>query len=963
MHELDSVLATVPQPLRPGVALHWQRYCEACARDGIEPVAAGWHAALVRVWACSDFVAENCTRTPRLLAGLIAGEALAAPDMPGAIGGRVAAALADCSDEAVLSARLRTLRRREMVRIAWRDLSGAAKLTETLEDLSALADACVDAALTWLYDAASRRHGEPRDERGRAQRLVVLGMGKLGGRELNYSSDIDLIFAFPEHGSTAGPRPLENQEFFLRLAQKLIRVLDALTADGFVFRVDMRLRPFGDSGPLVASFAALETYYQSQGRDWERYAMIKARAIAGDLEAGERLLETLRPFVFRRYLDYGAFESLRNLKAMIAQEVERKGLQDNVKLGPGGIREIEFIGQAFQLIYGGREPPLRVRGIREVLERLADSRRLPEDAVDRLQHAYDCLRRTENRLQAWQDRQTHRLPEDDTGRLRLAFSMGFADWPAFRQTLDAHRSFVAERFAQVFALGREAPVAEGMAALAAVWHETVSREAAAARLAAAGYDHPPAALEALDRLRGSLAYRSMSAHGRERLDRLMPALLREAGNGPQPAVTLARLAPLLEAVARRSVYLALLHEKPVALGQLVALAGASPWIAEQLTRFPVLLDELLNPAVLYAPPGPEALAAEVRQMLSRVPEGDHEAHLLVLRQFKQINVLRVAAADVSGALPLMVVSDHLTAIAETLLHEALVQAWADVTVRHGLPRCVVDGVARTAGFAIIAYGKLGGLELGYGSDLDLVFLHDSAGEEQETDGERPLDNATFFARLAQRLIHVLTAPTGAGVLYEIDTRLRPSGRAGMMVASIDGYAAYQRAGAWTWEHQALVRARPVTGSAAIAERFCALRQEVLARVREPAVLRREVREMREKMREHLGSRNPAAFHLKQDRGGMADIEFIVQYLVLAHTAEEPILVRYTDNVRQLAALEATGILRSADANLLRDAYRQLRRRAHLAKLRDEPATITGNELKPYRDGVERLWQRIMEAED
>ena len=382
-----------------------------------------------------------------------------------------------------------------------------------------------------------------------------------------------------------------------------------------------------------------------------------------------------------------------------------------------------------------------------------------------------------------------------------------------------------------------------------------------------------------------------------------------------------------------------------------------------LTRFPVLLDELLNPAVLYAPPGPEALAAEVRQMLSRVPEGDHEAHLLVLRQFKQINVLRVAAADVSGALPLMVVSDHLTAIAETLLHEALVQAWADVTVRHGLPRCVVDGVARTAGFAIIAYGKLGGLELGYGSDLDLVFLHDSAGEEQETDGERPLDNATFFARLAQRLIHVLTAPTGAGVLYEIDTRLRPSGRAGMMVASIDGYAAYQRAGAWTWEHQALVRARPVTGSAAIAERFCALRQEVLARVREPAVLRREVREMREKMREHLGSRNPAAFHLKQDRGGMADIEFIVQYLVLAHTAEEPILVRYTDNVRQLAALEATGILRSADANLLRDAYRQLRRRAHLAKLRDEPATITGDELKPYRDGVERLWQRIMEAED
>ncbi|PWV62507.1 bifunctional [glutamate--ammonia ligase]-adenylyl-L-tyrosine phosphorylase/[glutamate--ammonia-ligase] adenylyltransferase [Plasticicumulans acidivorans] len=961
MNAFAEVLDTLPAVLRPALAASWQDYCDACAREELPAWPVERLHELAMVWAASEFVAAACVRRPAMLHELLTGGDLDHAYAPGQLRQRVDAALLDVSSEDALGVALRRLRQREMVRIAWRDLGGLAPTAATLGDLTDLADACVDAALGQLHVWEVARHGEPRDEHGQAQRLVVLGMGKLGGRELNYSSDIDLIFAFPEHGETDGRRSVSNQEFFLRLGQRLIRALDALTAEGFVFRVDMRLRPFGDSGPLVASFGAFETYYQTQGREWERYALIKARAIAGDIAAGEQLLATLAPFVYRRYLDFGAFEALRKLKAMIAAEVERKGMQDNVKLGRGGIREIEFIGQAFQLIYGGREPELRVRGILAVLERLALTRRLPEDAVVHLQYAYDFLRRTENRIQAQRDQQTHALPADELARTRLALAMGFADWGRFRDTLDGHRDYVAGQFHAVFSEPEAVTAAgEEVVDLGTVWAGQAGELAAVEALRGAGFDDAPQALAALERLRGSFSCRAMREQGRERLDRLMPRLLTALGKVEQPSRTLDRLLPLLEAIARRSVYLALLFESPVALDQLVTLASASPRITEQLTRFPVLLDELLNPAALYAPPNAAALRAELERMLSRVAADDFESQLITLRQFKQINVLRVAAADISGALPLMVVSDHLTMIAERLLARALELAWADTVARHGHPRCRVDGVERTAGFAIIAYGKLGGIELGYGSDLDLVFLHDSSGEEQQTDGARVLDNPSFFARLGQRLIHILSAPTPAGILYEVDTRLRPSGRAGMLVANVEAFADYQRRDAWTWEHQALVRARPVAGDAAIGARFIAIRQEILARPRDPLELRREVREMRERMRSEHGSRRADEFHLKQDRGGMADIEFIVQYLLLAHSREEPILARFTDNVRQLAALEATGILSSSDANLLRDAYRRLRRRSHIAKLRDEPSVIHGDELKEYREGAAALWRRLME---
>ncbi len=960
MNEFEQYLSRLPSALRPEVAQYWDAFNTAAVAATVTPPAGAALESLLAVWAGSEFVARACIRDPALLAELVASGDLAASYAPDDWAIRLERWLAEATDEDRLGVALRRFRRREMVRIAWRDLAGLAGLEETLNDLTAVAEHAVDAALERLYDGQRQRFGIPRDAEGQPQRLVVLGMGKLGGRELNFSSDIDLIFAYPRQGQTDGARAISNEEFFRRLGQRLGKILAEPTAEGFVFRVDLRLRPFGDSGPLALSFAAFEDYCQNHGRDWERYALIKARVIAGDREAGARLLEALRPFVYRRYLDYGAFEALRGMKAMIAQEVERKGLQRNIKLGPGGIREIEFIGQAFQLIYGGREPALRERGILRVLDTLGASDRLPDAAVGALKDAYRFLRRVENRLQAWADQQTHNLPEDERARLRLAYAMGHSDWDAFARELARHTEAVTQQFVQVF--GDVAPPQPDTAAvdLKALWRSDPGEEEGLLVLAEGGFEEPALAWNRLRALRTSFSYRTMSQRGRERLDALLPRVLEAVAAAPRPAATLERVLDLLETVARRSVYLALLVDHPQALAQLVKLCAASGWIGKHLTRYPLLLDDLLNPASLYAPLDRQQLATELEAHLARAPVNDDEERLNALRYFKQAQVLRVAAADVSGAMPLMIVSDHLTEIAETLLRKVLELAWADLLPRFGQPGCVVDGVPREAQFAIVAYGKLGGIELNYGSDLDLVFLHDSAGERQLTAGPRQIDNPSFFAKLVQRIIHLLTARTGAGDLYEVDTRLRPSGRAGLLVSSFEAFAEYQRHQAWTWEHQALTRTRVVAGPATLAERFRAIRQEVLGRERDPVALRRDVRDMRERMRAELDASAAEIFDLKQGRGGIADIEFMVQYEILANAHRYPELLTYTDNIRQLDGLERAGVLSVADAARLRSAYRSLRRRIHLLKLREQPARIPVDEARDEREGVIRVWRRLME---
>jgi glutamate-ammonia-ligase adenylyltransferase len=964
MSDFDRTLTLLPQALQSGVAVRWRDFTAAAERTGVAPpVELVILEQLVKVWAGSDFVASACSLNPRLLKQLLDSGDLVTSYAEGDYSRRLNEWLEGVADEDQLGTRLRRFRRREMVRIAWRDLAGLVPLTETLTDLSELADVALESALQRLYKWQCQRFGTPRDAQGKAQQLVVLGMGKLGGRELNFSSDIDLIFTFPSHGETDGRPAISNEAFFRRLGQRLIKILHEPTAEGFVFRVDMRLRPFGDSGPLVIPFNAMVDYYQNHGREWERYAMIKARVCAGDRQAGQHLLLQLRPFVYRRYLDYGAFEALRTMKAMIAKEVERKGLQRNIKLGPGGIREIEFIGQAFQLIYGGREPALRERSLLRVLDYLGESERLPPYAVTVLTRAYEFLRRIENRLQAWTDQQTHELPKDELARLRLAYAMGYPDWNSFLKALSHHVRGVSNQFEQVFA-APQAELATSRVALdfTAIWSGEVTQEDAIQFLAEKGFDDPAKALVHLQALKQSFNYRALSRRGKERMDKLIPLLLGAVAIAPQPAITLERIFHLLETIARRSVYLVLLVENPLVLSQLVKLCAASSWIAKCLSRYPLLLDDLLDPASLYHPPERARLGEELSRYLEQVSSDDAEQVMDALRHFKQTQVLRVAAADISGAMPLMVVSDHLSEIAEVLLRQVLSLAWADLTPRFGRPRCVVDGENREAALAIVAYGKLGGIELNYGSDLDLVFLHDSEGNYQYTDGLREIDNPTFFARLVQRIIHFLTTRTGAGDLYEVDTRLRPSGRAGLLVSSLAAFAEYQHNQAWTWEHQALVRARVVAGPTGLTERFNVTRREVLGRQRDPEVLRQEVRQMRERMRTELGCNQPGYFHLKQDRGGIADIEFMVQYMILANAYQYPELLTYTDNIRQLDGLERFGILTAEDATLLRHAYRGLRRRVHMLTLQEQPALVPEEEMRDYRDGVTRLWQQLMESD-
>jgi len=924
------------------------------------PALAALPGDAARVLACSGYVAHSCARHPDMLRGL-----LESGDLQRAYGGdasyprRTAAAIEATTDDAGLMLALRTLKRREMVRIAWRDIGSLADFEETLGETSAFADAVLQASVARLHHWLSSDTGEPRAGDDSPQHLVVLALGKLGAGELNFSSDIDLIFCFPEAGSTVGGRKvLSNDEYFRRLGQRLIKVLSERTDAGFVFRVDMRLRPFGTSGPMALNFDAFEDYYQSHGRDWERYALIRARAVTGEKGSGEAILERLRPFVYRRYLDFGVLESIRDMKALITDEVERKGLHDNIKLGPGGIREIEFTGQAFQMVRGGRQPELRDRRILKVLAILGERGHLPEYAVTDLSNAYRFLRTTEHRLQQVADRQEHTLPGEASARTSLAAGMGFADWDSFIPVLAQHRQRVSAQFSQIF--GGQAETSDSDEALKSLWSGNLEADDAIAILQAEGYADAEEAWKHMERVRESYALKLMDERGRGRLARLIPDLLRAIASQPKPLATLPRVFHIVEAVARRSAYLALLAERPLALSQLVRLCAASPWIARELGRHPVLLDELLDPRSLYAPLELAALEADVDQRLSVTGSGDLEQEMEVLRQFKHANVLHVAAADVSRIMPLMLVSDHLTAIAETSLRTVLALAWRDMSARYGEPCMGDDGDRRPAPFAIAAYGKLGGLELGYGSDLDIVFLHGSCGARQQTDGAKCVDNAVFFARLGQRIIHYLTTATAEGTLYELDFRLRPAGAKGLLVNGVEALRDYLFNEAWTWEHQALVRARVVAGSPTLEARFAEIRREVLLMPRDPETLKREVREMRERMRAELGSGAGGEFDLKQDAGGIADIEFMVQYAALRWASRLESYLDFTDNIRLLEGISDASLMQVEDVELLTDAYRAYRARVHALALQEETTVKGDGDFDHYRKDVVAIWQALME---
>jgi [glutamine synthetase] adenylyltransferase / [glutamine synthetase]-adenylyl-L-tyrosine phosphorylase len=868
---------------------------------------------------------------------------------------RLQEALRDAADEPAFMRELRLFRNRELARIALRDIAGWAALDETLGALSDLADAACDAALRFAETRLQLRHGTPRGEDGAAALPVVLGMGKLGGRELNFSSDIDLIFVYSEGGETDGARPLANEEYFARLAQDTGRLLSARTEDGFVFRVDTMLRPFGSAGAPAASVGAMELYYQQHGREWERYAMIKARPVAGDLETGRALLEDLRPFVYRRYLDFGALGALRELKGLIDQEARRHGAEDDLKLGPGGIRELEFIVQLFQLTRGGQDARLRDNRLRPVLRYLGEAGMLPAATAAELDQAYVFLRRCENAIQLRADEQTHRLPQSEESRAALCAALDLPGWDALRQQLDAVRGRVRAEFERLFSQAPQAAAEAAVELADELWPEEPG--ALEANLARLGFTRRTAEVAAaLRELQESRLTRTLKDAARQRLQGVLGALARQALDQADPDTALMRALRVLAAIVGRSTYLALLGESVGARRQLLELCGASPWIAELLAQTPALLDTLLDPRLASEAPGREALRQELARQAAGVPAGEQEAVLNLLRHYRQDMTLRIAAADLSGALPLVQVSDRLTWLAEAIVAQALDYARAQLLPQLGAP-------AEAGGLAVIAYGKFGSIELGYGSDLDLVFVYQAGDPEAVTGGgSRSLPVAEYYVRLAQRVVHLLSARTVAGRAYEIDLELRPSGNSGLVVTALAGFERYQRDSAWTWEHQALLRARTVAGDAALCGAIEQVRREVLMRPRDAAKLRRDVVEMRAKMRANLEQRRAGRWDVKQGGGGLIDAEFMIQYLCLLHAARHESLVEYTDNWRQLEALAAAGLILGGQKEALLAADRAYRGWLHRRALQTQDALAEDGEFLEQRAAVAALWNSIMSGD-
>ena len=866
---------------------------------------AGVGERIKRVIAASDFAFDALRREPALLGpGLV--EFVNDPRHASARAKVPAEARAD---GAGFASWLRRFRRRESLRLVVRDVLAIDPVEATLAGASELAEAAIDATLAHATRELLPRFGTPRNAAGEAQALCVIGMGKLGGGELNFSSDVDLVFAFAEAGETDGTRVLANEDYFARLGQRLIQLLADVDSEGFAFRVDMRLRPFGAAGRMALSFAAMEQYYQREGRDWERYAWIKARPVGGNRVAGTRLVAQMKPFVFRRYLDYTAIDGLREMKALIDAEVARQDLAANVKLGPGGIREIEFVVQLAQLIRGGREPSLRTPSLLEALAALEQLGAIRLASAKRLRAAYRYLRRVENRLQMLRDEQTHELPGAALDRERIARALGHTDAAAFDVELAAVRAEVAAEFAETLAPAD--PGGDGLPGdTGKLWSLATRGERGAAPFGEATRD-------ALVAFASGAALRALEPRVRERLDRLMPALLAACARSAQPDAALERGLKLVGAIARRPSYLALLDEQRAARERVVSVFAASAFLAERVIAHPLLLDELLD--VRTAGPLPDA--ESVRTELARLApdhDGDPEARLERLHEVREGALFQLGLAWIARRVAPDDCARRLAAIAEVVVGEALAMALDDTRAQYGeLPSGAGPGIA------VIAYGSFGGAELGFASDLDLVFVYDGALGGAASEGARSVEGSRWFARVAQRAVHWLTTLTRSGRLYEVDVRLRPDGSKGLLVTSLDAFADYQRERAWVWEHQALVRARGVAGDVALGERFAAIRTDVLARRREAAPLTGEIRRMRERWRAELDRSDAARFDLKQGRGGLVDLEFALQATVLAHASRDPALAASTRSRALIALAAEAGAIDSGTAAALATAHEAL----------------------------------------
>ncbi len=957
-------LSSLPNILKEQYAINWQRFSEQHPQACEKLSARQLHHFKLAI-TLSDFILLSAQQAPELVVKLFTEQSFLHKGkqvLPN-YRSQLMQHLSGCTDETQLYRILRRFRLEQMVSIAIDDLVFNCVLQDSLARLSSLADELILASLHWLTDFCEKKWGVPRNAAGEQQKMLVYGMGKLGGKELNFSSDIDLIFTYPDSGVTSGcRRSLDNQQFFTRLAQKLISSLHQVTADGFVYRVDMRLRPFGESGPLVLTFSAMEDYYQEQGRDWERYAMLKARII-GEGPYHQTLSAMLRPFVYRRYIDFSVIESLRRMKMMISQEVRRKQLVNNIKLGAGGIREIEFIVQVFQLIRGGRVKSLQQRSLLTVLPLLVAAGELSETSRKILANAYCFLRRVENIIQALADKQTQTLPDNELDKQRLLTVLHIENWCRFIEQLEQHMSAVHQEFEVLIGVdspNHQAPDQHWVT----LWHSRWSHEESIAWL-----EQEPHTWQCdkvwhlLVDFREYISKRSLGTRGRQILDRLIPILICRLQKTEHAETVLERVLQVFNQIATRTAYLELLFENEGALKQLIHLCQASSWVADYIAKYPILLDELIDPKLVSNLPELNSYTIELRERMLRIPEEDLEAQMEALRQFKQSQQLRIAAADIGQVLNVSQVSKHLTALAEAIIDEVIQLAWQQVSARFGVPQSFVEQgeASGSKNFAVIAYGKMGGVELGYSSDLDLVFVHDSEQDEMTTgrvDGKNCVPLSQYYMKLAQRIMHIFNTRMSSGILYELDMRLRPSGNSGVLVVHLATFSQYQHEDAWTWEHQALVRARMIYGSTSLREKFAKVRKSVLSEKREMAQLKEEVVTMREKMRTHLNKSTADQLDIKQGEGGLVDIEFLAQYLVLAYSHYHEPLTHYCDNLSIFKQLSHYQLLSANEQQLLSHVYQKLRGYGHQKSMQNSPQLMTQNEY-PDQEKITELWQKFL----
>ncbi|MFK7955947.1 MAG: bifunctional [glutamate--ammonia ligase]-adenylyl-L-tyrosine phosphorylase/[glutamate--ammonia-ligase] adenylyltransferase [Lysobacterales bacterium] len=844
-------------------------------------------------------------------------------------------AVKDASEEQQM-AWLRQLRHKLLLLIMWRDFSTADDVSETLAALSVVAETLITIATDLAQHRLSQRFGSPCDSAGQVQSLVVLGMGKLGGRELNFSSDVDLIFAFARVGVTNGAKSLTNEEYFARAVRKIVRLLDTVTEQGFVYRVDLRLRPFGDAGRLALSFSAMEQYYLLEGRDWERYALLKARPVAGDLTRGSELMASLRPFVYRRYLDFGAFEALRQMKALIKESGKER--DQNIKLGAGGIREIEFLTQAFQLVRGGRLADLRQVSLLPALAALSDHGLLSDGETDDLSQAYRFFRLVENRLQQKDDQQTHHLPQTTDQLSELAKVCGFSDAVDFSRTLKHWRGIVTTIFNQTFAPARETP--EDRSEWKA-WNLLDQESLLPAALGDLHFVDPAEAATLLKQFSKRPALRNAGAKGRGIIDDLLPKLIKQVSNAGGQTQVLRDVLAIIAAIAQRTAYLALLAERPAVMERVVWVCCRSEWLGKRLQLQPGLLDDLIAPVARLAP---ESLKHQLERSIG-FADGDMEQTLMALCETQRREMVGLAIAFLSGNRDALYVGQALTDLAQGLLEQVITLARKELESRHGCPTDV--------DIAAIGYGTFGSAEMRYDSDLDLVFLTDGGTDSDMTNGPRSVPVRQFFIRLVQRVLSLLTLRTPFGRLYEVDTRLRPNGNAGFLVSSLDAYEKYQRDSAWVWERQALVRARRVYGGPAVSDRFAEIRQQVLTHQGDSCTLRSEICDMRLKMqRETRG----AADRFKFRPGARLDIEFLAQFLCMAYSGEHEALAQAAGTPELLKVAARCELLSGEQRGVLVDGYAS----SVDSELRISLGAGLPKQAGEFEPEVSRVWREIMQ---